>query len=320
MKFLVWQTAYLGDVVLTTPLIRTFFKNFPNSEVTFVGRPFCLELFRGWEGLKVVPFSKGLVESFGMVSKIKGHDVALVPHRSLRTALIILFSGIPLRVGFDRSEFPFAFNVRVSHRWELHEVERNLKLLEPLGVREFVKEPWLPMTEEEKEEVLRRFGLRGRDYVVVSPFSNFPLKEWGLEGWAKVIEGLGRRIDVVVTGVKEDTEKVRELEGRVRFVNLVGKTSLRELMGIVGGSRGVVSNDSSPVHIANALGVPAVTVYTSTSPEYGFYPLKGAYVKNPAPCSPCSPNPKRCRTGTLECLKSVPADFVLEVCEKTLKV
>jgi heptosyltransferase-2 len=115
-----------------------------------------------------------------------------------------------------------------------------------------------------------------------------------------------------VVGLPSDREKVERLRNKASFIDLVGRTSLRELMGVIAGSKAVVSNDSSPVHIANALGVPAFTVYTSTSPEYGFYPLKGGYIKNPAPCSPCSPNPKRCKTGSGECLSLPSPDSVLE--------
>jgi len=320
VRFLIWQTAYLGDVILTTPLIRSVLKNFPGAKITFVGRPFCSELFKGWEEVRVIPFSKGILESFRIVKLIRDNDVALVPHRSLRTALIVLASGIPVRIGFDRSEFPQAFNLRVPHRWEVHEVDRNLSLLEPLNVSDFVREPFLPLSGEEKEETLKRLGLEEGSYIVVSPFSNFPLKEWHLEGWRVLIEELRRRIRVVLTGVKEDLKKAKELEDDTGLVNLVGRTTLRDLLAVVGGSRGVVACDSSPVHIANALGVPAVTVYTATSPDYGFYPLKGGFVRNPAPCSPCSPNPKRCRTGTFECLRSPDPQLVLEVCEKTFQI
>ncbi|RLJ70611.1 heptosyltransferase-2 [Hydrogenivirga caldilitoris] len=316
MKFLIWQTAFLGDVILTTPLIRTIEKNYPKAGIAFVGRPFIRELFKGWN-LELIPFSKGLMESFSILKRLKGFDVAIVPHRSLRTALIMLFSGIPIRVGFDRSEFPKAYTHIVEHRWELHEVDRNLMLLKALGIKELTRETFLPMEEEEFKDTLKRFSLKEREYVVINPFSNFPLKEWSLDNWTDTIKAL-KGIDVVVTGLPSDRDKVEILRSRVEFINLVGKTSLRELMAVIKGCRVVLSNDSSPVHIANALGVPAVTVYTATSPKYGFYPLAGAYLENPAPCSPCSPNPKRCKTGTFECLSLPPAQLLLEVVKEFL--
>ncbi|EDP74448.1 glycosyltransferase family 9 protein [Hydrogenivirga sp. 128-5-R1-1] len=316
MNFLVWQTAYLGDVILATPLIRTIQKNFPEARVSFVGRPFIRELFKGW-GVELMPFSKGFKESFSILGRLRGFDVAVVPHRSLRTALIMLFSRIPVRVGFDRSEFSGAYTHVVEHRWELHEVDRNLELLRPLGVKEFVRETYLPLEEEELHASLERFGLSHKGYVVINPFSNFPLKEWSLDNWAHLIGSL-KDTEVVVTGLSSDTEKAKVLGGKASFVNLVGRTSLRELMSLIKGSRLVISNDSSPVHIANALGVPAVSVYTATSSRYGFYPLMGSYLDNPAPCSPCSPNPKRCKTGTYECLSLPSPEAVLELVKELL--
>ncbi len=315
MKFLIWQTAFLGDVVLSTPLIRTVKENFPNASILFVGRPFIKDLLKGYK-ITLLPFSKGLIESFSIVNRIKICNIAIVPHRSLRTALIIGFSGIERRIGFDRSELPVVFTDKIPHKWELHEVERNLQLLSPLNVEKYLKDPLLFLEEEETERVLRKFNLRSGTYVVANPFSNFPLKEWYIEGWNQLIKAIGKSYEIVITGLPSDKFKAEKLKGN--FKNLVGKTSLRELMGIIKGARLVISNDSSPVHIANALGVPAITVYTATSPEYGFYPLIGDFVRNPADCSPCSPNPKKCLRGTLECLRSVTPELVLKSVEKFL--
>ena len=313
MRVLLWQTAFLGDVILTTPLVKTLLAN--GYEVTFAGKPFIKDLFKGWD-IDLLPFSKGLWESFKVVGRLKGYDAAVVPHRSLRTALIMLASGIPMRIGFDRSEFKQAYTHVVKHRWDMHEVERNLELLRPLGVEEFIYETYLPLDEEEKRKVLEKFGLTGEEYVVINPFSNFALKEWSLENWKALMNKIGYKL--VVTGLPEDSDKARMLEEGTEFVNLVGKTSLRDLMAVISGAKLVISNDSSPVHIANALGVPAFTIYTATSSHYGFSPIMGSYVNNPAGCSPCSPNPKRCPRGTEECLRLPSPDFVFELLEDLL--
>lgn len=312
MKVLLWQTAYLGDVVLTTPLIRTLRKNFPHARIAFVGRSFIRELLKGFD-IELLPFDKGIRESFEIVRKIKGFDVVICPHVSARSALILFLAGIPMRVGFDRSELPWLFTHRLKHRWDMHEVDRNLKLLEPLGIKDYERETHLVVEEDEKEKVRKKFNLP-QDFIVLSPFSHFPLKEWYLEGWLE----LSRRIElpVVVIGTERDRERAKVFEGKA--INLVGKTSLRELVALLSLSKAVISCDSSPVHIANAVGVRALCIYTSTSPQYGFYPLKGAYLKPRLFCSPCSPNPKACKTGTQSCLSAVSVKEVLEGLELVL--
>ncbi|MCS7308270.1 MAG: glycosyltransferase family 9 protein [Aquificaceae bacterium] len=306
MNFLIWQVAYLGDVVLTTPLIRALKKHFPDARIAFVGRSFIKELLQGM-GVELIPFDKGLIESFEIIGRIKGFDVVLCPHVSARSALLLFLARIPVRIGFDRSELKWLFTHRVEHVWHMHETERNLKLLEPLGVKEFESAPFLFVSKEEKELVKEKFNLP-ESFIVLSPFSNFPLKEWHLEGWLALTEKLP--FTPVVVGNQRDAERASVFSKRA--INLVGKTNLRELIALISLSKAVISCDSSPVHIANAVGVPAITLYTSTSPAYGFYPLYGAYLTPELPCSPCSPNPKRCKTKTQACLSNIEPREVLE--------
>ncbi|MCS7261936.1 MAG: glycosyltransferase family 9 protein [Aquificaceae bacterium] len=314
MNLLLWQTAYLGDVVLTTPLVRTLRKNFPEARIAFVGRDFIVDLFKGFD-LELIPYNKGLRESLSLIRKIKGFDVVLCPHISARSALLLYLSGIPVRIGFDRSELPWLFTHVVTHRWDRHEVDRNLELLRPLRIKEWEREPFLWVGEEEKRALRSKFNLPA-DFVVVAPFSNFPLKEWHIKGWLELVERLP--LPAVVVGLERDRE--RALLFTQKAINLVGKTNLRELITLISLSKAVLSCDSSPVHVANALGVPAISVYTATSPRYGFYPLKGYALTPDLPCSPCSPNPKRCKTGTYACLDKVTVEEILEKLELVLSL
>ncbi|NPB06079.1 MAG: glycosyltransferase family 9 protein [Aquificae bacterium] len=314
MKIVVWQTAYLGDLVLTTPLVRSLLKAFPEAEITLVARPFAEELLKGYP-VRVVPFSKTFKENLRLLKELRGYELAVSPHRSARAALTLFLARVKRRVGFNRSELPFLYTDLVEHRWGVHEVERNLALLKPLGVKEPVREPKLFVEEEETLRVREKFNLSG-PYAVVAPFSNFPLKEWSLKNWEEFIRALSRRVTVVVTGTESDRKRAEAL--KAPFVNAVGRTSLRELAALIRGAKLVAANDSAPVHLANALGVKAFTVYTATSPYYGFYPLKGGYLENPAPCSPCSPNPKRCKAGRPVCKELPRPEDFLNLVERAL--
>jgi len=309
MKILIWQTAYLGDVILTTPLIRTLERNFPDAKLSFVGRPFITEVFRGYN-LQVIPFNKGFFESFSIVDKIRDHHIVLSPHRSARSSVLLFLSGIPVRIGFDRSELSWLYTHTVAHSWKKHEVERNLDLLIPLGIRQniMVKDTKLFVGDEEIKAVREKFHLP-KEYIVFAPFSNFPLKEWYTEGWIELASALS--LPKVLLGTERDLQKALHMKKRTNLINLVGRTSLRELFAVISGAKLVISSDSSPVHIANALGIPAICIYTSTSPSYGFYPRIGSYLTPQIPCSPCSPNPKKCKAGSYECLKGVKPEDVI---------
>ncbi|MFN7064914.1 MAG: glycosyltransferase family 9 protein [Aquificaceae bacterium] len=309
MKILLWQTAYLGDVVLATPLIRSLRESFPSSHIAFVGRSFIRDLLKGFD-IELITFDKGVWESFELLGRLRRerYDAAISPHVSARTALILYTSGIPIRVGFYRSELPWLYTHKVKHSWRMHEVDRNLQLLKPIGAKSFYRMPLLLVEEEEKRQVIQKFNLP-KEFLLIAPFSNFRLKEWHLEGWLKLIGLIP--LPVLIVGTQRDVERSRRLEGK-NTINLVGKTSLRELMAMVSLSKVVIACDSSPIHIANALGIPAISIYTSTTPDYGFYPLIGHYLKPDLSCSPCSPNPKSCKTGTQACLSKVEAGEVWE--------
>ncbi len=311
MKVLVWNTAYLGDLVLTSSLLLNLRDKY---KVSLVGRPFVRELFKDFKGVEVITYNKSFREIPTLLKRIKNFDVVLSPHRSTRTALILFFSGIKIRVGYDSSELPFLYNHRIKYRRGkgIHEIDRLLEFAKFLGVKNLRRETLLELEEGFYLKTLKKFSLKEKNYLVVSPLSNFPLKMWSLKNWQGLINLLSKSFEVVAVGKDSINLELRNCK------NLINRTTLRELMAIVKGSSLVISNDSSPVHIANAFKVPALTLYTSTSPLYGFYPLIGDYLESKVPCSPCSPNPKRCKVKTKVCREFPRVEEVVERVEKLL--
>ncbi len=307
MKVLVWQTAYLGDVVLSTSLLEALRKN--NIELFYVGKSSFEFLIKPLVD-EYISYDKHLSKSFNLLKKINdlNIDIAFSLHRSLRTALLLKLSNIKEIYGYKESEGAFLYTKTSPFLFGIHEIER-INLLARLYFKDIsLKHTYLePPKEDFLERVKDKFNLPN-NFIAVLPFSNFYLKEWAY--FNDLITLLVKDFKVVILGDKSfDFDK--------RALNLSAKTDLNEFISILYLSDFVISNDSSGVHIANAFNKKAFSIYTSTSPYYGFYPLIGGSIQpEHLSCSPCSPNPKRCKVGFPICKFSLKSEevykFILE--------
>jgi heptosyltransferase-2 len=133
-KIVIVQTAFLGDVILTTPLIKAVRKKYPRSKIFFLLIPQTKELLQNIPYLdEIVVYDKkdkekGIFGFLKLIKKIKGmaFDLAFVPHRSLRSALLVYLAGIPQRAGFDRSSGSFLFTKKIKYIQNQSEIKRNL--------------------------------------------------------------------------------------------------------------------------------------------------------------------------------------------------
>ena len=328
MRVLVYQTAFLGDLILTSPLLKSIHKTFPESEIYLVLRRGFEDVFKGFEFIRPIPVSKPSPFSLSRLIGELSPNIAISPHRSHRASLTLFLSRVPRRIGFDRAGFSFLYTDTVPHRFQkgLHEVERNLSLLKPLEGELTVlydREPELPVSEVEVEKVLKKFSLE-RPYIVVAPGSVWPTKAWLPEYYGEVIKHFRRKgFTVVIVGSKGDLpycNKAWEFSDR-GALNLCGKTTLREFFSLVKGAELVISNDSSPVHVAVSVKTPVVEIYGATVPDFGFYPYgKGEVVQlEGLQCRPCGIHGgKRCPEGHFRCMVDLKPELVIEKAEKLL--
>ena len=136
-KILIVQTAFIGDVLLITPLVKAVTKKYPSSCLDVMVIPACAEILENNIHIaNVILFDKKHNDRgiFGFIHVLKktrrrGYDLIIAPHRSLRTALLAFFTGAKVRIGFDNSAGGFLYNVKAEHRWGIHEIERNLGLI-----------------------------------------------------------------------------------------------------------------------------------------------------------------------------------------------
>ena len=142
-RVIVVQTAFLGDVILTIPLATALRRLSPDALVAMVTTPAAAPVLEDHDDIaRVIVYDKhgrdrGLRGAVRIVRALREWDagLALVPHRSLRSAAIVRLAGVPRRIGFTTSAGRALFTDRVLYRAASHEIDRNLDLLLPLGSR-----------------------------------------------------------------------------------------------------------------------------------------------------------------------------------------
>jgi len=329
-RILVIQTAFIGDVVLSLPLVQVLRKNFPTAKIDFMLIPRTAELLRNHPDVdELIIFDKkgkdkgikGIIKMVRIISK-GNYDVAFIPHRHFRSAIIPFLAGVRIRVGFDKSAFKFLYTYVVEYR-QIHEIERNLSLLEPFGIKVNMKElPNLYPSDYDKFYIDGLLSGVNSRIISIAPGSVWETKRWLKERFAELARFLSDdNFVVALIGGEEDfklCEEIRRMSGSEKVLNFCGKLSLLQSAELIRRSIVLVSNDTAPMHIAVAMRTPVVAIFGSTVPKFGFYPYgekdRIVQVEN-LYCRPCGIHGRRkCPEGHFKCMRLIETEKVyLEV-------
>ena len=339
-NLLILQTSFLGDTVLTLPLITEVRRRFPVRKLSLLCQPLSRELLQDHPAIDEIIVDDKKREDRGLgglrrkaaLLAAKKFTLALTPHKSLRSSLLLYLAGIPNRIGFGQSRGWFLFHQRVQRDPARHDVERNLSLLEAFGIAteecwRAIDLPISPAVQSEVDRKLRALGIReGKPIIGVNPGSVWPTKRWSRQGFSQLIDLLEEKLDcqVVLFGGAEDAAVVGDVLTAcgTAAVSLVGEISLRELPAAIRRCRVFVTNDSGPMHIAVAERVPTVAIFCATTPDLGFFPYTNhaVVVEKQLSCRPCtSHGGRRCPLGTEACIQLIEPASVLQAVEKLLR-
>jgi heptosyltransferase-2 len=219
-SILIVQTAFLGDVVLTTPLITALRDSFPEGRIAVLVIPGTRPILENHPAVdELLIFDKkgadrglrGLRETARRL-RSRRYDIALLPHRSFRSALLARLAGIPERIGYYQTGAAILYTKRVWRPAPRHEVDRCLALVRPLGIRppSGIAPLSVAVGREEKAEIRRRLeahGVRPADRLVaISPGSVWATKRWTEEGFAAVAEHFAQQenVKVILLGSQAD--------------------------------------------------------------------------------------------------------------------
>jgi heptosyltransferase-2 len=315
---LVIQTAFLGDVVLTTPLLSALAER--HGLVDLVTTPAAAVLVETHPAVRdVIRYDKRGADAgwggfFRLAALLRGRRYTSVylPHRSWRSAALALAAGIKTRTGFADSPAAITYTCRVPRARSGHEVERLLALAGRENTEPLVSLGLTADDQASADQWLRSQGLSG-GFVAMAPGSI-----WGTKRWPYYPE-LARALDapIVIVGGAEDAalaeRVVAAAPGRVR--SAAGVLGLRASAALLRRAVVLVTNDSAPLHLGTAAGIPVVALFGPTVPEFGFGPRgrRDSALGHPdLPCRPCSAHgPQVCPLTHHRCMRELAVETVV---------
>lgn len=349
-KILIIQTAFLGDLILSTSFFHAVKMEHKESEIHVLvnlGTESVLEnnpdITQVWcldkKKIKKNPFF--FLKFIQRLRKEK-FDKVYSPHFSYRSSLISFFTKATIRIGYKESGFSFLHTKLVPRpKQGPHEVEKLFSLLfEPYDFptgRE--RRPYLYPSEEDNSSYLsKRSKLLKNEtgYILIAPSSLWETKRMPEEKFVSVITQILRKRNesVILIGSKADLEihdqifrmmktEPLEIKERERLLSLVGQTSLKELMVWIQNATAIISNDSSPIHFASAFNTPTVMIYGATIPEFGYGSLSDKHrimQVNGLNCRPCGIHGGRiCPEGHFRCMLDQNPVRIFEALEEVIK-
>lgn len=352
MNILVNQTAFLGDLLLSIPLLKRLKVVFPNSRVSLIARKQAAEFVKELSLVdQIFEIGAKKSKSYNQIYKeIKDieFDYIFSPHASFRSGYFVCKLKSKNKIGFKSFFNKFFFNQLVERDMFLPDALRQLKLLEKfdselastianyrrqkeqsskIDLSDFVNRQKVPaiakMGQKKRieahsryREILEKFSLKN-NLIFIAPGSVWNTKRWTLDGYKNVTKELVKNNTVVLLGSPSEKNLCDEIEENIPTVkNLCGQTSLFEMSVLLTKGKFLICNDSGPMHVGSVAEIPTVSIFGPTVLEIGYQPWQDLAIvvenKN-LKCRPCGLHGhNKCPIGTHECMTSIQPKRVLD--------
>ena len=319
-RFLIIQTAFIGDVILCTPVISELKRLYPNAKIDVVVRKGNEALLSNHPGINSILVWNKKSEKYRslrqVISTVRSYryDEVINLQRFHSAGVICMFSKSKAKIGFTKNKFPFIYSKRVKHIIGdgTHEVERNLlTIAHHKGAKSKVRPSLYPSQSDIEKVNLMRSG--NDVYMCMAPASVWETKKLPTEHWItlakkKAIEGpvylLGGPLD------RELCEEIRLESKHKNIMNTCGELTLLQSAALMKDAKMNYVNDSGPLHLASAVNAPTTSFFCSTVPRFGFGPLAEnssiIQVETELSCRPCGLHGyKKCPEGHFKCGKNI---------------
>jgi lipopolysaccharide heptosyltransferase II len=331
---------YIGDVVLTTPIIRSVRARYPEAFIAYLADKEAVSLLHANPFIdEIIPydFSRPTVlEQPGVALHLRRRkfDAVVDLFGNPRSALLSYLSGAPIRIGGDFGSRGKLFTHRIREDGKPKTaIEFHYQYVKPLDVEPTSWKTEVFLTEDEKRDagiLLKSMGMNlERPIVAIHPGATWPAKIWPSERFAELARSLERTDAqaVLLQGPRDGAVAQQVARLAPASVRMLGVLPVRQLAAVLAHSWVCVANDAAPMHIAVAVGTPTVGIF-GPGEEYIWFPYRTPYyeasqshvaLRKDVACHPCHLNVcNRTGDGYMECMRLLSSEEVLHVVEKTL--
>jgi heptosyltransferase-2 len=353
-KILIIKLCCVGDILFTTPAIRALRKGFSKAYLAYLVGSWSKEIIEDNPNLDEViiydppahSFSRwrAFISTLSCLRKLrqKRFDLAVIFHRTSFGGLFSLLGGIPQRIGFDYAGQGRLLTQKVVFDTSKHEVDRYLDVVASLGLApagQSTEMKVMPKEENCASNLLRANGVKTEDRLIgilagggENPGTSMPTKRWQPAKFARLADTIIEECDakVIFVGGPGDEEVVKKVVSGMKNepINLVGKTTFKQLAAVLKHCLLFIGGDSGPLHIAAAVGTPTIGIFGPSDP--GLVAPRGEnhlVVWKNVPCSPCywpdtvltGHDFSSCLKGTLECMEKITVEDVLAAVRQQMK-
>src|SRR4051812_26351398 len=332
---LVIQTSFLGDVILTTPLIAELATRGPVDVLatplgaTALGNNPDIRSIIRYDKRSTYGAALGFWNTMKEIRGRRPYDAAYLAQGSFRSGLLATLTGAKERVGFASSTGRVLYTHQIPYRPDRHHAERlwSLAMSECADppTREQIRPRLYPSDEERRivDGLLRRAGANDDPIVALAPGS-----AWGTKRWPYYVD-LARRLSpdyrIAVVGSKADVPMATQIIEALPAESVIdgaGTLSLLASAELIGRSQAIVTNDSAPQHLASAMGTPTLSIFGPTVPEFGFGPLaerRAVAGHTGLSCRPCHRHgPQRCPLGHWRCMRELSPEYISSLLTEVL--
>ncbi len=342
-NILIFQLGGIGDVLMVFPVFEALSKAYPDARITSLTEHGS-DLFKLMQGRNSkcvhlrMDFNKGYLYKLSQIVKLRRHsyDLIIVPSRGdglIECSIIAFLIGAPYRVGFTARGAGFLHTNKIEFREDAYIVEQNLNLLRCIGIEADSSKISLKVPEEDMafaEGLLQKHVSDGEMLVIIHPWSknHSEFKSWPLGNYI----GLSRIIlnsyksKIFLMGSRSERESSGRFAEKLRhngLIDLTGETSLLQTAALIQRAALFIGNDSSLLHVANALNVPSIGIFGATSSRQLLSPGNNStpiFNRN-VPCRPCYVHQPLFRyvcKYDYECLKTISVEEVMELVREKL--